>query len=321
VDAAVAGLALEQHAVFGLDQLVALGLSRSAVRKRVPRGRIYRVHAGVYALVPPRLLSQEGRWMAAVLACGEGAALSHRSAAHLQRLTRTAPRRIEVTVPTAGGRRRAGITIHRSRTLRPSDVELIRRIPTTTVARTIFDLAESRDRRLLERALDEAAVNDELDIDALREQLAHNANRAGPAARLRATLASHRAGDTATWNDFEERMFLLSRRAGVPEPETNKWIDLGDGEPMIRGDFVWRRQRVIVETDGWKTHGTRAAFESDRRRDQRAIVAGWRPVRVTWRQIADEPARIAQTVVAVVASAAGREGAEAGEGGDAAAAA
>jgi predicted transcriptional regulator of viral defense system len=301
VDQAVVRLALEQHCVFGLRQLSAHGISDRGVQHRAEGGRLHRVHAGVYSLVPPRLLTLDGRCMAAVLACGEGAALSHRSAAHLQRLTRTAPRTIEVTVPTPGGRGRAGIAIHRSTTLRAHDVETVRRIPCTTIARTIFDLGEL-DRRTVERALDEAYVSESLDVVALREQLEHNARRLRAAALVTRVLADHRAGDTATWNALEERVFTLARAAGVPEPQVNKWVDLGDGEPMIRADFLWREQRVIVETDGWRTHGTRAAFERDRRRDQRALLAGWTVVRVTWRQAHREARRIAQTIVGLVAA-------------------
>jgi very-short-patch-repair endonuclease len=306
VEEALAELVAEQHVVFRLEQLVAQGLSRRAVYQRAERSRLHRVHQAVYSLVPPQNLSRDGRYMAAVLAGGDGAALSHRSAAELLNLRRRGKAPIEVTVPTPGGRlrRRDGLLIHRSTTLRRTDITRVRGIPCTTIPRTVFDLADVIDRRGMERVLDEGTHLEVLDVIALNEQIGHNAGRKKPAKLLKAVLKEHHAGETRTWNEFEELLLRLCREAGLPDPEVDKWLDLGDGEPMIQPDFLWRAERVIVESDGWDTHGTRAAFESDRRRDQRAMVAGWRVVRVTWRQARYEPQRIAQTIVAVVASAA-----------------
>jgi len=228
--------------------------------------------------------------MAAVLACGPGAALSHHSAAKHLGLIDSSRSRIDVTVPSRAGRkRRKGIQIHRSSTLRPTDVTIVDGIPTTTVARTLFDLAEVSAQRRLERALDQAEIEEVLDVVALFEQIEHNAARVRAAAALGRVLVRHIAGSTATDTKIGERLLAASRRAGLPDPEVQPWLDLQDGGPPIKPDFLWRAQRLIVETDGFKFHRGRAAFERDRRRDQRATAAGFRPLRVTWRQLEDAP--------------------------------
>ncbi len=293
-------LAVRQHGVFTFEQWVRLGLSSDALQRRADAGRVHRIHKGVCSLVPPQLLSRDGRYMAAVLACGPGAALSFRSAGVLLRLIGSGAELIDVSVPTAGGRsRRRGIRIHRTTTLRPQDVVPVHRIACTSVARTILDLCEVLDRRGVERAIDEAALLEILDLGTLRHQIERNAGSRA-AAILDSVLAEHLPGSTPTWNDFEERFLALSRAVGLPDPEVQATIDLGDGEPMIRADFLWRAQRLIVETDGYRVHGRRGSFESDRRRDQRALLAGWGTVRVTWRQLTNEPGRLGRLLLAMV---------------------
>jgi len=298
-DAALAALASTQHTVFELGQLRDLGLTAAGVRKRAATGRLHRIHHRVYSLVPPKLLSREGRWMAAVLACGPGAVLSHRSAAALLELRGTNRARIDVTVPTRSYREHRGIDLHRSTTLRPNDTTVEQNIPCTTVARTQLDLAEVINRRGLERAFDQAEAMDAFDLRALEDQLERNSTRRG-AAVVRAVLAEHYIGSTLTWSEFEERFLAMTRALGLPRPEVNHWIVLPDGGPPIRGDFVWRAQRAVLETDGHGTHRTRQAFEGDRKKDQRLIVAGWRSVRVTVRQFEREPDRIAATTIALL---------------------
>jgi predicted transcriptional regulator of viral defense system len=292
IDAAISTLAAGQHGVLTLAQLRAIGLSASATRGRAASARLHRIHRGVYALAPPPLLSREGRWMAAVLVCGPGAALSHRSAAALHELRATDRARIDVTVPGRASREHGGIDVHRSKTLMPEDTTEVNRIACTTVARTQLDLAEAINRRALERAYDQAEILEVFDLGALHEQLARNTGRhAIP--RVRAILDEHHSGATPTWSELEERFLELTRSARVPEPQINAWITPADGEPAIRVDFIWRAQRLVVETDGHRFHRTRRAFEADRRRDQRLTVAGWRIVRVTWRQLIEDPAGVA----------------------------
>ena len=232
--------------------------------------------------------------MAAVLAAGPGAALSHRSAADLAELRATDRRRIDVIVPREHAARIAGVAVHRSRTLTPADITTVDGIPCTTVARTLLDLAAVTPRRSTERAIEQAEVQGVLDYRATVAQLERNRSTRG-AKRLRAALADH-AGDAPTESELEERFLALCRQAGLPLPERQVHINPDDGEPALRVDFAWRAQRLVVETDGGKYHRTRAKFESDRRKDQRLALAGWRVLRITWRQLIDEPARIVETI-------------------------
>ena len=293
-----------QHGAVASVQLGALGMSAATVCKYLHVGRLHRIHQGVYSLVPQELIQPSGRLMAAILACGPGAALSHHSAGAVLNLLESHRTVIDVTVPSRAGRGRTGIQIHRSSTLTPDDVAAIDGIPCTTPARTILDLADVLRRRRLERVLDAAEAEQLIDLNLLIDQLNRSAGRRRAAGALRRALNEHRVGSTPTWNEFEERFLALIRSVGLPDPEVQPWLELGDSEPLIRPDFLWRRQRVIVETDGHKHHGTRLAFETDRRRDQRAAAAGFQTIRVTWRQLIAERERLGRTVQAIVTRAA-----------------
>jgi hypothetical protein len=299
IDAALADLAISQHGVFDLDQLSAIGLARSGVRARKAAGRLHRIYHTVYSLVPPKLLTIKGHYMAAVLACGDDAALSHRSAAALLELRRTDQFRIDVTIPTRSPRKHKDLNIHRSTTLARADVTTVGRIPCTTVARTLLDLADQISRRSLERTFDQAEILNLLNVPAIEDQLRRNPKRR-TAKVVRSILVEHYAGSTATWSELEERFLKLARESGLPSPEVNAWIMLDDGEPPIRADFVWRAQRVVVETDGHRTHRTRQAFERDRRNARRLTVAAWKPIRTTWRQLEREPHEIVRAVLTLV---------------------
>jgi Protein of unknown function (DUF559) len=285
--------ALAQHAVIRFEQLLRLGFQAREVQKR--RG-LYRRYRSVYTVVPPSMLSLNGRYLAAVFACGPTAALSHRSAADLHGLRRTDRAPIDVIVPGRTARRHDGIDLHRSTTLTAADVTIVDAIPVTTVARTALDLAAVVRRRALERALDQAEILEVFDLNGLHDQLDRNPHHPGAAA-LKAVLQEHTAGTTVTWSDLEELCLEVTRAAGVEPPEVNAYVDPGDGEPPIRPDFVWRTQRVAIEADGFGTHKSRHAFEDDRRRDQRLISAGWRPVRVTDRQLKHERDRIVALLI------------------------
>jgi hypothetical protein len=207
--------------------------------------------------------------------------------------------RIDVTVLGRSPRGHRGVQVHRSTTLTPADTTRVKNIPCTTVSRTALDLAEVVNRRGVERALDQAEIIERFDLRAFNDQIDRNSTRPG-AAVLRAVLAEHYAGSTPTWNDLEERFLALLRAAGIPLPEVNVWVVLPDDGPAIRADFVWRAQRVIVETDGHGTHRTRQAFEHDRRNDLRLTTAGWRPVRATWRRLDREPKLVVDAVLGLL---------------------
>jgi hypothetical protein len=257
---------------------------------------LYRRYRGVYTIVPPSMLSLKGRYLAAVFACGDSAALSHRSAADLHGLRASNRAAIDVIVPSRTRRLHDGIDIHRSTTLTAADITVVEAIPVTTVARTALDLAAVVRRRAVERALDQAEMLEVFDLNALMDQLQRNPHHPG-ALILKAVLEEHTAGSTVTWSRLEELCLEITRVAGVALPELQAYVDPGDGEPPPRCDFVWRAQRVIVEADGFGSHKTRYAFEDDRRRDQRLTRVGWRVVRVTDRQLRFERARIVALIV------------------------
>ncbi|MDQ3647891.1 MAG: endonuclease domain-containing protein [Actinomycetota bacterium] len=273
-------------------QLGAAGVGEGARKHRLQAGRLRRVHRGVYALGPLDL-SLRGRWMAAVLACGEGAALSHASAAALWGIRPPGVRWIEVTVPGRARRRgRPGILVHRA-ALAASEVISRERIPVTTVARTLVDLAGDVSRRELERAFDEAERMGLLDLDALEATRLASPGRRG-AANLRKVMASHRPGSTLTRSPLEEAFLALCATHGLPRPEANLRV----GCDTV--DFLWRDARLIVETDGAGSHRTRYAFEEDRARDVRLTVAGYRVLRFTYRHVNEEPAAVVAAVRALL---------------------
>jgi very-short-patch-repair endonuclease len=269
-DLAVAGIAARQHGVVSIGQLMAAGISRDGVTRRVHAGRLHRVHQGVYA-VGHAALPSHGRWIAAVLAFGEGAALSHSSAAALWRLLPARGGLIHVTVAGSGGgsrSRRSGIRLHCSTTLTPGRITLRRGIPVTTPARTIADLRGAIPANDLRKAIRQANVLG-LDIGEDVE---------------------------ADWTSSElEYQFLrLCRRHTLPQPEVN--VEVG---PFVV-DFLWREQRLIAETDGYRFHRGREAFEEDRARDLQLRLLGYEVVRFTFRHVMDDPAGVAAAVDALL---------------------
>ena len=300
LEQALSELAVAQHGPFGLDQLRELGLTASAVRKRRRAGRLHRIHHAVYSLVPRELLTWEGLYMAAVIASGPGAVVSHRSAARLHELRNYGYTKIDVTVPRRSCRKHDGVLVHCSTTLADKDVTVVSNIPVTTVARTLFDLGELLTDRQLERAFDQAEILQVLDARAINDQLARNPTRRG-AKSVKHLLKTHYIGSTPTDNDFEDAFLALTRDLGLPDPTAQFYIDPGDGEPPIKADFAWPDRKIVVETDGRKTHGTRQAFETDRRRDQRLTAAGWTVIRITWRQLTRRPHELKPVLLTLLA--------------------
>jgi hypothetical protein len=291
-------LARRQYGVVTLGQLQLAGLSASGVRSRVAAGRLYRVHRGVYAVGHGRL-GANGRSLAAVLAYGPRAVLSHRSAAGLWGLRPDNRARSDVSLPLQSVRSRPGVDAHAMPTLRPLDVTRHEGIPCTSVARTLLDLADAVPRRQLERAVEQAEQLRLFDLRAIEDVLAHANGRRG-AAVLRGVLAELDDEPGLTASELEDRFVELCQAAGLPKPEVNQWVKV-DAGPPIRADFLWRRQRLIVETDGWRFHGTRQSFERDRLRDQRARLAGWEILRFTRRQLQRDPSWVTATTGVILA--------------------
>jgi very-short-patch-repair endonuclease len=288
VDRHVAALAERQHGVVATRQLAALGLSQRGVSHRAAAGRLHRVHRGVYAVGHP-VLTVNGRRMAAVLAAGPGAVLSHASAAALWEIRPSAAARIDVSVRSKGGRgKRPGLRLHRATRLLDDEITEHQGIRVTTPARTLLDLASSVPRRALERALDEAEIRDLYDRRALEAiAQAHQGERG--ARRLNEALDID--GDpTLTDSELEELMLALCDEHGIERPRPRAWV------AGLRVDFVFQTSRLVIETDSWAYHRTRRAFERDRERDAILARAGYRTLRFTHRQLTREPALVAETI-------------------------
>lgn len=270
-------LADRQHGVLARRQLLAAGLGPRAIRHRLEAGRLYLLHREVYGYGRERL-TQRGRWLAAVLACGEGALLSHRSAAALWGFAQY--RATEVTAPR--GRQRSGIAIHECG-IRKDECAVVDAIPVTTAARTLLDLAEVVDEKELKRALDEADRLGLLKMSALEHVCAGGYGRRG-LKPLRVLLADRRE---STRSSLEDSVLALCHEYDLPTPSTNQ-IVLGR-----EVDAVWPEQKLMVEADSFEFHRHRAAFEDDRARDAAMQVAGFRVIRLTHRRLESEPAKVA----------------------------
>jgi very-short-patch-repair endonuclease len=285
-DAAVAGLAEHQHALVTTAQLDALGIRDQALARRVRRRTLHRYHRGVYLV--GLIEAPRTREMAALLACGGQAVLSHRSAAHLWGLPVARPDRVDVTRPTSANR--SGIRVHR-RVLDLEDVRRLDGLRLTSPPRTLLDLASSVSGRELERLVEEAQV---LHLATRREiEAVAMPGRSGVRALLTA-LASFDA-PAMTRSEAERALRQLLRSAGLPVPVFNARVG---GHEV---DLHWAGQRLVGEMDGWQFHSTRAAFERDRARDQDLVALGFRVIRVTWRQIVHEPERLLARIAAALA--------------------
>ena len=297
-DAAIAALANRQHGVVATRQLVALGITQQAVSLRARAGRLHRLHRGVYA-VGHTVLGVRGHWMAAVLACGDGAGLGFASAAAHWDMRTGVPATIDISVPGGGGRqRRRGIRIHRTSSLRPDEITTEKDgIPATTPARTILDMAAVLSPSRLENLLDRAERQELTDYRALDAMARAHANHRG-AVRLKRALESHYAGEGMTRSELEIAFLELCRIHGLPRPRVNARVE------GFEVDFLFDAAKLVVETDGWRFHKTRRDFEKDRARDAALAAAGYRTLRFTDRQIA----RDARSVVAAIRAATGRPG-------------
>ncbi|MEZ0294545.1 MAG: type IV toxin-antitoxin system AbiEi family antitoxin domain-containing protein [Solirubrobacteraceae bacterium] len=281
IDVRIADLADRQWGLVTRTQLRTLGLSAGAVDRRIAAARLRPLHRGVYAL-GHRWLRREAHRLAAVLACGDGAVLSHASAAAHWGLRPSAATRIDVTVPRSGQRRRPGIRVHRHAALGAGEVTEHESVPVTTPSRTLLDLAAALPRRSVERALDQAEVLRLFDATQLRALLAAHLRRPGTPL-LRTLLDEHQAGTTLTRSELEEAFLRLCDRSGVPRPVVN-------GRALgFESDFASDDRALVVEVDGFAFHRTRRAFERDRTRDAVLAAAGVRTLRFTARQVERRP--------------------------------
>lgn len=287
-DREVAALAERQHGVVGRKQLREIGISDTAIDGRVAVGRLHRLHRGVFA-VGHRAIGVQGRRMAAVLASGPGAVLSHASAAALWGLRGATGGPVHVTTAR---KCRSSDSIRRHFSLLPEDeTTTVDGISVTTVPRTIFDLAATGTTDRVESLVRESEYRQLYDRLSLPDLLERYPRRRG-APRIRVALERIEGLPPGRpKSPLEERFLPFLLRYGLPRPHLNEWIVLDDKRYQV--DCHWHGTSQIVELDGWEGHGTRSAFRSDRARDRRLRVAGYSVTRVSWAQLEDEPEAVA----------------------------
>jgi hypothetical protein len=295
LDATLAAIAARQHGVVGIAQLLELGLGRSSVSRRVASGRLHPVHRGVYA-VGHRRLSQDGYWMAAVLAAGRGAALSHLSAAMLWRIWRRGAGHIDVTGPRRrrSQREHRELRVHHARRRHPHDVTAFHDIPVTTVARTLVDLTDVLDAHQLANAIHEAAFRRRLDLTALDAAKAR-ANGRHNLAVLSAALTAHTRGSAGTRSALEDSFLALVLPGPLAEPLVNEAIQAGGRR--IEVDFHWPGLRLCVEVDG-DGHTRPRTRQEDQARDRLLRGAGYEILRFTGDDVERRPGVVLATLEA-----------------------
>lgn len=289
----MARVAARQHGVVTTEQLQRAGFGRTQLTRRVEGGWLVRLHVGVYQLgVFP------GPWgpeLAALLACGPEAVLSHWTAARIYVLTQRGWAAIDISFEGRLAGRRPGIRPHRALSLPPGDVVLKHGMRVTTPARTLLDLAAAAPRDVLERMVEEALVQRLASPAELQATLARGAGR--PGARKLREIVEFLDEPLFTRSEAEKRLVSLVRSAGLAQPLTN--VRRAGWEV----DAVWDAQGLVVEVDGHKYHSTSPDFERDRRKDADLMLAGYRVLRFTWRRITKEPARVIAIIAAALAPA------------------
>jgi len=284
-DSVVGALADRQHGVVSRGQLMAAGIGRSAIVRGLQSARLREMFRGVYA-VGHAALSREGWWMAALLACGESAALSHTSAATLWGFLIAETLPVHVTGHSDRGRKQRRIVAHRS-ALHPHDALVRDGLRVTTPARTIVDLAAHRSGRALRDVVERAQDLGRFNPDDIGATLDRTPRRPGTT-RLTDLIALTQP-DKDKARSYLERLFVkLARDARLPRPEVNQDI------AGRHRDFAWPARRLIVEADGYRYPSSKQARARDARRDRELTARGWRPVRFTYEEIAFEPGDVAR---------------------------
>lgn len=294
-DQGIAAVANRQGGVVTRAQLRALGLKASAIDRRARAGRLHPIHRGVYS-VGHRVVGVEGRRWAAVLGCGDGAALSHASAAAAWDLRSSASGTIDVSVGPGGRAQQPRIRLHRRAALPQDERTRLAGLPITTPARTLLDVAATGLRgRPLEAALDRAELLRVLDFAELRRLLARYPGRPGTPALI-ASLSRYVAGPVNTRSVLEETILELCDAHALPRPRVNTVVE---GRER---DFCWPHARLVVEADSYTWHRSPTAFNDDRERDVTLTLAGWRVLRVTWEQVTRRRGYVADALLQALAT-------------------
>jgi very-short-patch-repair endonuclease len=279
----MAEVAGRQYGVVSGRQLAMLGWTRSRISDAALAGMLHRVHQGVYAVGHPGI-SPHGRCLAAVLARGDEALLSHYSAAWLWGIAGGCGAVIDVTAPLPR-HSRDGIRVHSANGLRAEDRSSSEKIPVTGVPKTLLDLAAASERNL-SWALPRAKNKGLLDLIAIDSLIRRSTGRAG-IRRLRQALSEYRE-PAFTRSGIERRFLRLVREAGLPRPSTNLFV------AGFELDAYWSSLRFAVELDTYEYHGGPSEFEADRQRQEDLKLAGIEMTRITGRRITADPAAVAQ---------------------------
>jgi very-short-patch-repair endonuclease len=264
-----------------LEQLLAAGLTQNMVKYAIRSGRLHPRFRGVYA-VGHTALSRQGWWTAALLACGPGSALAFGSAATAWGFHHREILPVEVIVPGARGRKQRNVNVHRM-PLGAQDTVILDGLRVTTPARTIVDLAAKTTPRQLRHIVERAQDLRRFHPDVIRSRAA---GRRG-CKELRDLLAMLEPDKDKARSHLERLFLAVIRRHRLPRPDVNARI------ARRRRDFVWPASRLVVEVDGYRWHSTKAAKRRDHRRDRELTALGWRPVRLTFEDIAFEPDELA----------------------------
>lgn len=294
-DVRIADVARRQYGVISRKQLLEAGVGENEIEHRLAIGRLHQMRLGVYA-VGHQSVPREGRWMAAVLASGPEAVLSHWSAAALWMIRPNGRSAIDVTTPRKS-RSWAGIKRHH-KALPPDEVTVEEGIPVTTVPRTILDLAGTEPVDVVEAMLREAEFREHRDRLSLPELIGRYSDRRGLRKVQLALERLEAEPPGRKRRGLEERFSSFLRRYRLPLPRFNDWILLGNKRFQV--DCHWPGTNEIVELDSWQVHGTRTGFREDRARDRALRVAGYSVTHLTWAQLNDEPEVIAADLRALL---------------------
>jgi very-short-patch-repair endonuclease len=299
-DAVIARLAGRQHGAVARWQLNALGISDDAIACRARDERLRRLFRGVY-VVGTAPTPRRTRWMAAVLACGEEALLSHWDAAGLWDLWGGDRTRVHVTVGGGSRRRRAGLVVHRSGIWHPDDRDTIAGIPVTSLSRTLLDLAELASATELQRVYEAAAKRALVDLRAIERLLARSNGRRG-AGRLRVLLDYDPTAAAQAKSELERLFLDLVRRAGLPTPQVNVLVE------GYEVDAYWPEARLVVELQSYEHHSDRETFKRDHVRGARLKLVGYEFLPLTYSQVTDGARASAATVRTLLVRGGGRSG-------------
>lgn len=300
-DARIERLAAVQHGAVARAQLVTAGVPRHAINYRLRVRRLHPIHPGVYRVGP--IVPPLQPYSAAVLACGDASWVSHRSAAELwlgaadritAHVTSFKRQRVEVAVPRDHSVQRVSVRVHRV-VIDADETAQLDGIPVTTPARTLLDLSPRLTSRGLEQLMERMRRRELLNDEQVGRLVDRYPSRPG-APRLRALLESESLLDL-TRSEAEERLLALVRKARLPPPRANARL------AGCEVDLLWTAARLVVEVDGFAYHGSRAAFEADRLRDAALAASGFRVMRVTWRQLENEPEAVIARIAAALAGA------------------